>query len=227
MAKINQLITRWPKGTIFTSSYLKKEGFTSDFVSRYKMNDVLKSVGHGAYKLYGDKVDWFGALYALQSQLNLSIHAKIFLYGLRGERLPKWFKSNDWDVSINYKTTNLFSSGQLENLSEYCHKEFTIKISSLELGAMEMLYHIPKKQGFDEALLIMQNLVSLRPELVQRLLEQCRSIKVKRLFMHMAEKMEHTWVKQLDLTRIDFGSGKRVTAEHGVLDKQYDITVPE
>ena len=246
MTKINQLITQWPKGTVFTASYLRKEGFTSDLVSRYKSNGWLEPVGHGAYKLHSDKVDWFGALYALQSQLNLSIHAggktalelkgyahylptkmnKIFLYGLRGERLPKWFKSYNWEISINYKTTNLFSSRQPENMSEYCHKEFAIKVSSLELSAMEMLYHVPRKQGFDEALLIMQNLVSLRPLLVQQLLEQCRSIKVKRLFMHMAEKMEHTWVKQLDLTKIDFGSGKRVIAEHGVLDKQYDITVP-
>ena len=34
----------------------------------------------------------------------------------------------------------------------------------------------------------MENFVSLRSEIVQRLLVTCRSIKVKRLFMYMAEK---------------------------------------
>lgn len=247
MTKISQLISQWPKGTVFTASYLRKEGFSSDLLSRYKSNRRIEPVGHGAYKLPNDKVDWFGAVYALQSQLNLSIHAggktalelkgyahylpakanRIFLYGQRGERLPGWFTSSDMEVSISYSATTLFPPTELKSLSEYHHKDFAIKVSAPELAAMEMLYHVPRVQGFDEAFLIMQNLATLRPDLVQELLEQCTSIKVKRLFMSMAEKLEHPWVKRLDLAKLDFGSGKRVIVEDGVLDKQYDITVSD
>ena len=247
MTKISQLISQWPRGTVFTASYLGKEGFSSDLLSRYKSSRQIEPVAHGAYKLPSDKVDWFGALYALQSQLGLTIHAggktalelkgcahylpdkanKIFLFGQRSERLPKWFTSSDWEVYISYSGIKLFPSTDPKSLSEYHHKNFVIKISSPELGALEMLYHVPDEQGFDEAFLIMQNLASLRPTLVQQLLEQCTSIKVKRLFMSMADKLKHPWVKRLDLTKVDLGSGKRVIVKDGILDKQYDITVSD
>ncbi|NIS60312.1 MAG: hypothetical protein GTO13_06335, partial [Proteobacteria bacterium] len=72
----------------------------------------IQSFGRGAYTLFGDKVEWPGALYALQTQLGLNIHAggktalelkgyahylppqqgRIFLYGSQGQTLPAWFK---------------------------------------------------------------------------------------------------------------------------------------
>ncbi len=91
---------------------------------------------------------------------------------------------------------------------------------------MEMLHLVPGKLPFDESLLIVENLVSLRPEVVQRLLEMCRSIKVKRLFMYLAEKAEHPWLAQLDLSRVDFGKGKRLIIRNGRYDTKYRITVP-
>jgi len=57
--------------------------------------------------------------------------------------------------------------------------------SAPERAAMEMLHLVPKEVGFDEAQLIVENLVALRADVVQRLLEACRSVKVKRLFLYM------------------------------------------
>jgi len=99
-------------------------------------------------------------------------------------------------------------------------------ISSPELAAMEMLYLIPNEQSFDEALKITEGLTTLRPQLVQSLLEECNSVKVKRLFLFMAEKSQHTWFKELNLTKLNLGSGKRMIIQNGVLDKKYHITVP-
>jgi hypothetical protein len=92
---------------------------------------------------------------------------------------------------------------------------------------MEMLHLIPGKISFEEALLIMENLVSLRPDLVERLLVMCRSVKVKRLFMYMAEKHGHSWVSDLDLSKIDMGKGKRMIVPNGTYDRKYRITVPQ
>jgi hypothetical protein len=89
-----------------------------------------------------------------------------------------------------------------------------------------MLYHIPEQQGFDEAQKIMASLTTLRPDLVQNLLETCRSVKVKRLFMYMADKEEHVWFDDLDSQQLDLGSGKRVIIKDGKLDKKYGITIP-
>ena len=91
---------------------------------------------------------------------------------------------------------------------------------------MEMLYHVPTKVSFEEAALITENLVSLRPRLVQDLLENCNSIKVKRLFMYLVEKHEHPWVSKVDLSNVYFGEGKRSIVKNGKLDKKYNITVP-
>jgi len=89
-----------------------------------------------------------------------------------------------------------------------------------------MLHLVPRKISFEEAFLLMENLVSLRPDLVQRLLTMCRSIKVKRLFMYMAEEHGHSWISDLDLSRIDFGKGKRMIVPNGKYDRKYLITVP-
>jgi hypothetical protein len=71
----------------------------------------------------------------------------------------------------------------------------------------------------------MESLVTLRPEVVQKLLEMCRFVKVKRLFMYMAEKHRYPWVEKLDLSGIDFGKGKRRIVSGGELDPKYLITV--
>ena len=91
---------------------------------------------------------------------------------------------------------------------------------------MEMLHLVPKEVGFDEAQLIMDNLLSLRPEVVLELLIACRSVKVKRLFLYMAERQDHTWLAKLDLTKVDLGKGKRMIVPHGRYEAKYQITVP-
>jgi hypothetical protein len=92
---------------------------------------------------------------------------------------------------------------------------------------MEMLYYVPSNQGFDEAIRIMESLMSLRPKIVQTLLENCMQIKVKRLFLYLADTLNLPWFKNLDLSKIDTGKGKRVVAINGALDKKYLITVPK
>jgi hypothetical protein len=89
-----------------------------------------------------------------------------------------------------------------------------------------MLHLVPKRQSFDEAVKIMEGLTTLRPKLVQELLEKCNSVKVKRLLLFITEKNDHLWMGELDLTKINLGAGKRVIVQDGFLDKKYQITVP-
>ena len=91
---------------------------------------------------------------------------------------------------------------------------------------LEMLHLVPLKVGFDEARLVMGNLGTLRPEGVQGLLKACRSVKVKRLFLYMAENQEHAWLSQVDLSKVDLGKGKRMIVPNGRYDAKYQITVP-
>ena len=244
--KINRLISQWSRGTVAAASYLNAAGFSYDLLTRYKRSGWIQSFGRGSYILHGDKVEWPGALYALQTQLGLNVHPggktalelkgyahylpsgkrKVFLYGTQGQVLPSWFKGERLGVDIAMTRTNLFPGDSQEGFSEFREKDFPMRISSPERAAMEMLHLVPGKISFEEALLIMENLVSLRPDMVQRLLAMCRSIKVKRLFMYTAEKQGHSWVSDLDLSKIDLGKGKRMIVPNGKYDRKYLITVP-
>ncbi len=85
----------------------------------------------------------------------------------------------------------------------------------------------PVNFDLEEAWLIMESLNALQPKEVQHLLEQCNSIKTKRLFLYFAEKAGHTWFKYLDTPKINLGSGKRSIVKNGVLNPKYQITLPE
>lgn len=243
--KLNQLVLNWRKGAVYTSQWMRRRGFSRQLIDKYKKSKWLAPIGRGAYKLLNDKVNWTGALYAIQNQLHLRIHPggktalqlkglahfvpaeikEIFLFGTGGQKLPSWFKTYDWGVEIRYLMTNLFDHDL--GLTSKDYSSFSIKTSSAERAIMEMLYLVPQKQTVSESSLIMEHLFGLRPAIVQDLLENCNSIKVKRLFMYLAEKHAHQWVKRLDLSRFNLGSGKITITKGGVYDRKYKITVPE
>ena len=74
---------------------------------------------------------------------------------------------------------------------------------------------------------VMEGLTTLRPKLLQQLLEQCGSIKVKRLFLYMAHKAGHAWAQRLDREKIDIGSGARAITKGGVYVASFGLTLPE
>lgn len=63
-----------PYGTIFTSSWMVGKGYSLDLQRQYRNSNWLESVGSGAMKRTGDKVQLEGVLYALQEQLGMHIH---------------------------------------------------------------------------------------------------------------------------------------------------------
>ena len=74
---------------------------------------------------------------------------------------------------------------------------------------------------------LMEGLLNLRPTEVQTLLEHCNSVKVKRLFLYMADKAGHAWLKYIDKTKINLGSGDRSLIKDGIYIKNYGIVVPK
>jgi Transcriptional regulator, AbiEi antitoxin, Type IV TA system/Transcriptional regulator, AbiEi antitoxin N-terminal domain len=244
-SKINKLLNSQPQGTIFLSSWLAKQGYSYDLQQRYKKSNWLHSMGNGALKRKNDKVGYEGAIYALQQQNNLSIHPggrtalsilgkahylelkvnKVVLFGGANERLPAWFKKNEWGVMVEYyKTTFLPNDLGLTDLEV---KNFSIKVSGAARALMECLYLAPKHQDLIECFELMEGLNNLPPKQVQALLEQCQSVKVKRLFLYLAEKAKHSWVNYLDIEKIDLGKGKRSLVKNGAFIDKYGITVPK
>jgi hypothetical protein len=105
--------------------------------------------------------------------------------------------------------------------------KWPLVISSPERAILELMDELPRNESFHQVDMIMEGLVNLRPRRLQGLLEDAKSIKVKRLFFFFADRHRHKWLKHLDRKQISLGSGKRVIFQGGILDSKYRITVPE
>ena len=80
---------------------------------------------------------------------------------------------------------------------------------------MEMISHVDLTDSFEILERYFESLLSLRSALVQKLLENCSSIKVKRVFLYMLDKLEMPLKKHLNIHRIYLGKGKRVISKKG------------
>jgi hypothetical protein len=244
MTKINDILPHWPKGTVKTVKELTSLGLYPSLLQEYTKTKWIELFIKGMYKQYNDEVTWQGLLYGLQKNKESAIHAggktalelkgyshylgmggsKVFIFSNRNLNFNLGLKKFP---NIALKRTEIFDYIQETYFTDYDAGGYKIKISSPELAAMEMLYLIPAEQGFDEAYHIIEGLTSLRPNLLQSLLESCSSIKVKRLFLYMAEKAGHGWLNKLNTEKINLGSGKRMIVKGGSLNKKYNITVPK
>lgn len=92
--------------------------------------------------------------------------------------------------------TNLFSFKKDVGFTNSPRGAYSIKVSVPERAIMELLSLVPKEESFEGAAYLMEGLGTLRPTLVQTLLEHCRFVKVKRLFMFLAEENNHPWGKK-------------------------------
>jgi len=102
-----------------------------------------------------------------------------------------------------------------------------LQISTPERAILEVMQQVPGKVSYEEGYLLMENLSNLRPTVVQKILENCISIKAKRLFLHCADKCRHPWLTMLDLDPINLGRGKRMIGKGGNLDQKYQLSVPK
>jgi len=79
-------------------------------------------------------------------------------------------------------------------------------VSAPERAILEMLDDVPHKQSLDESKKIMETLFNLRIDVIQELLEKCKRIKVKRLFVSLANELKLPVINNLKLSQIKFGS---------------------
>lgn len=98
--------------------------------------------------------------------------------------------------------------------------------SGPEKAMLEVLAEVPKNISFEHADQLMQALSNLSPRKLDALLRVSGSVKAKRLFMWLAQRQDHAWLKYLAPEQYEFGSGKRELARSGRLDKVWNITVP-
>jgi len=240
--KINNLMQSLPRGSVLLPSWLLSQGYSYELQQCYRKGGWLKSIGKGAMLKSGDPFVLAGAISALQNIENLNIHiggrSALELQGLAHylqinsyettlfisgrTKLPLWFTENDWNTKTTVFRLSLFED-ETVGMTDFQEGELIMKISNPARAMMECLALCPEKFPLLESYELMEGLGALRPAKVQELLESCKSVKVKRLFLYFAEKTNHSWFKYLDISKIDLGVGNRSLVESGVLIAKYKL----
>lgn len=243
--KIKNLIQSWPPGLLALSHWLENQGISRQLQKRYVDSGWMRSFERGVYQRVGDTILWQSGLHTLQSQAILPIHVgaltalamqgfshyvraeeEILLFSNRRVNLPLWFKKHTWDNSIKHIKTIFLS--EILSIFDFEQKNITIKISTPERAILECLYLAPHHLDLIECYQVLQGLVNLRPQVLSDLLQECQSIKGKRLFLYMSEKANHQWYSFLDISTIDLGSGSdRKIGPGGVYISKFNISIPK
>ena len=145
----------------------------------------------------------------------------------RNEPISVGLTSLAWDIARGEgRDVNRLQGGDVTTLA-WGQWDWPLSISTPERAYLEMLDEVPARETFHQADMILQGAANFSPRRLQKLLADCTSVKVKRLFFYFADRHQHAWRKRLDKDAIDFGSGKRMLVRGGHLDPVYLITVPE
>ena len=198
-------------------------------------------------------ITWESVLLSLQRILNCNVHLggvsaldlagfqrylylggtpQVHVYG----SVPSWVKRLPIATKIVVHRKSLFgddlvgvdeSGRDVRTYDEAVHVwRWSIRASSPERAVLEAMDLLQTRVSFENLDLIFQSLITLRPNLLNALLEACRSVKVRRLFFVFAERHGRPWLKHLDESRIDFGSGPRALIQGGRIHPVYRIYVP-
>lgn len=244
-SKINQILTKWLPGDVHTLRWFEENGVSQRVAYGYSESHAIQKIGAGAFSLPDDELSWLGAVRAMQQELHLPVHVgartalelhgaahnvakiaypTITVIASKKVNAPQWVCSNDWHAELSFKRSSLIEGEQ--SLTDFSSNKLKIKISTREQAILELIDSLDLSQSFETAENYLSALMTLRPPLVQELLARCTSIKVKRVFLYLADKMEMQFYPKLALDEIDLGSGKRVVVKGGKFDTKYKITVP-
>jgi len=235
-------------GQVVNREWLRSKGYGRTAIDYFLRSGKLESLTRGIYRRPGPPLKWQHIYYSLQ-QMGMAIHVGgqsalelqgfthylplgdkttvIELYG--HDKLPKWVEEWEGNARFIKKPMKCFKSTPKEALTEilFGHWDWKLKISTVELALLELLAGVHNENDFSKADKYFESATTLRPALLNSLLQACTHVHTKRLFLWFAHRHDHAWVKRIDETQIGLGSGKRVIAKGGVLDKTYKITVPK
>lgn len=242
--KINLLLQQVPKNSLLFSSWMTNQNMSTKEQSLCVTSGWLSRLSQGVYYRAGEVPTLYNAISSYNKQLEkkcfigalTALDLKGFthfvamgkptayLFSQSSQRLPSWLLNHTWDMEIKYFTTKIFGYDFI-GLEEVDINGVELLISSPERAFMECLHLVPSNCSLMDIYYVMEMLTTLRPKLVQQLLEICTSIKVKRLFLYMAEKSNHQWFSLINLSNIDLGEGKRSIVKNGVYNNKFGITI--
>jgi hypothetical protein len=246
--KINQILTEWIPGDVHSLKWFNERGVSQNTAYEYFKSGTLEKLGPGIYSRKNERLKWSGGVRLLQEELEKKIHISgrtalelyghshyvslgkkpiVFLTSYKKEKIPIWFMKLDFSCEFKFKNSVLFKQNVEFEEHEF-EKGISVLISGRELAILEFIDELDLRYSFETAENYMSGLLGLRANVLQSLLENCNSIKVKRVFLFLAEKFNYDYFKKLDISKIDLGKGKRqIIQENGQFNQKYQITVPK
>ncbi len=235
-----------PDGLVVNRKWLKIKGFERTVVDYFVRAGKLERVGHGVYRRPGPPLKWEHLVYSLQ-ELGSPVHVggrsaldlqgmahylplggiqTVELYGVN--KLPGWLNEFQMSVKLVARGMGGIDKRPSDALTtrSFGHWDWLLRFSTVELALFEVLGKIQDESGFSLADKYFESAATLRPKLLSSLLQACRQIKTKRLFLWFSDRHSHAWRNKLNTDNVDLGSGKRMIVKGGALDKTYSITVP-
>jgi len=248
--KLNQLQELLPEGLLADAAWLTRKGYSTALRSQYVSSDWLEQPVRGVYRRpHGGSLGWQQAVVSLQTHLlsdaspmvggrtALELQGfahylpqddkEVFLYG--NKQPPSWLMKLPLSVAFAFrKDGTLFRNEPVTTgTTNIKWKDWPLTLSTPERAVLQLLDELPERESFHQVDKLFEGLANLSPHRLQKLLVDCRSVKVKRLFFFFADRHKHGWLKHLDKSKIDLGSGKRVLVIGGKLDSTYQITLPK
>jgi hypothetical protein len=160
----------------------------------------------------------------------LSVDTKFIFHNakrlFREEPIPRGLTNASWNLDEQTFTSRDPIHGGLTKVT-WGQWDWPLALSTPERAILELLDELPENETFHQADKLIEGLHTLSPRRMQKLLEDCRSVKVKRLFLWFAQRHGFRWKSQIREDRVDLGKGKRMLVRGGKLDSRYLITVPE
>lgn len=243
--KLNRLLQQGNPGGVYISAWLKRSGYSDQLVDKYRRSGWLTALSKGVMYRTGDKLESYMVLescnWQLEKNFRIAAHSALERWGFnhfvpmgkpilmighpKQEAIPDWLKNGEFDYTMRFFSTETFAAPQIAapyNM-DYPH----LQESTPEQAFLECLLLAPKHYSYMDLFYIMEQLTTLRHSVLQNLLENTASLKVKRMFLYMAEKAGHDWFFSLDIGKIELGSAKHMLVEGGVYVPKYKITVPK
>lgn len=241
--KINRLLLSSDSSGLLFSQWMKSQGYSDQLQKKYRDNGWLTSISKGVMFRAGSKLSAYSALASCnlqtRSRYRIAAHSALEYAGFNHyvpmgkpilavdlgntRRRPLWMKDEAFDMAFHTFHTEVFPQPEVIEVKS---DRGLLYVSSPEQAFLECLLLAPKHYAYMDLYYMMEQLATLRSDVVQRLLETTRNYSVKRMFLYMAEKTGHYWMEELCLEKIDLGTSKLQLVPDGVYDPEYKITVP-
>ncbi len=241
--KINQLLANTaPTGLLF-ADWLKKKGYSVQLQKKYRDSGWLTAICKGVMCRTGARLNAYDAIASYNKQMGGTLRVAamsaleytgvnhyvpmgkpVLMVAAPTFKTPLWMQSDVYDATFRVFHTNAFSYTEtIERVTD----SGTLYVSSPEQAFLESLILAPKSYSYMDLYYVMEQLTTLRSDVVQHLLETLDNNRVKRMFLYMAEKAGHFWFEELHPEKIDVGTGKIQAATNGTFNRKYNMTIPK